>query len=288
MFCAIQEIRLKKPNKNGAYKKYRVSDTAITMNGGTTHHYGYDPDYDSGRFERPHMEAHRISLHFSYRKDGKPRKRQYSLCTVDWYTLAENLFSLYDWAGDRIERVTDTEGISTDQIYNIVEEKISPLEKEIQRQFHLTDECKAKRERKKLLEEYRQRKAAFAKQYGISEDIYDNVYDAHGTLRDADYLARIQSEFQQEQERHRAWSGYSEKEQRNHSSSSFTSTGGYTEDEKASLKEFYQILSKKFHPDLNPGRDTSAEMQLVNKLKEDWAYNFGECKITNPHERERT
>ncbi len=267
MFCAIQEIRLKKPNKNGDYKKYRVSDTAITMNGGTTHHYGYDPDYASGRFERPHMEAYRISLHFSYRKDGKPRKRQYSLCTVDWYTLAENLFSLYDWAGDRIERVTDTEGISTDQIYNIAEEKISPLEKEIQKQFHQTGEYKAKREREKLLKEYQKRKTEFAKQYSVSEDVYDCIFDIYGVLRDADYLARIQ---QREQERQNTWRSYSEREQRNYSSSSFTSTGDYTDGDKARLKEFYRVLSKKYHPDVNPERDTSEEMKLINRLKEDW------------------
>ncbi len=267
MFVVIQEIRLKKPNKNGAYKKYKVSDTAITMNGGTTHHYGYDPDYDSGRFERPHREAYRISLHFSYRKDGKPQKRQYSLCTASWYDFVDGYFSLYDYADSRIERVSESEGVDTDQIYNIVEEKISPLEKEIQRQFHQTEEYKTERARKKLLEEYRKRKTEFAKQYSVSEDVYDCIFDIHGVLRDADYLARIQ---QREQERQNTWRSYSEKGQRNYNSSSLTSTGGYTEGEKASLKKFYRILSKRFHPDLNPERDTTAEMQLLNRLKVDW------------------
>ncbi len=267
MFCVIQEIRLKKPNTHGAWREYEVTDTQITTNGITTHHYGYFPVHDTSRFERPHREAYRISLHFSYRQDGKPRKRQYALCTVDWYTLAENWFSLYDWAGSRIECAAEAEGVSVDQIYNIVEEKIGPLEKEIQKQFHQTEEYKTERARKKLLKEYQKRKTAFAKQYSVSEDVYDCIFDIHGVLRDADYLARIQ---QREQERQNTWRSYSGKGQHNYSSSSFTSTGGYTEGEKASLKEFYRILSKKFHPDLNPGRDTSAEMQLVNKLKEDW------------------
>ncbi len=270
MFCVIQGIWLKKPNKNGAYKKYKVSDTAITMNGGTTHHYGYGPDYDLGRFERPHMEAYRISLHFSYRQDGKPRKRQYSLCTASWYDFADGSFSLYDWAGSRIERAAEAECVDIDKIYEVVSAKVDPLEKRIQRQFRQTEEYKAERERKKLLKEYQKRKAAFAKQYGVSESIYDNVYDVFGILRDADYLARIRKKRQQDQKWQQAWRSYSETGQSTYSNSNFTGDGDYTEADKARLKEFYRILSKKFHPDMNPARDTSEEMKLINRLKEDW------------------
>jgi len=183
MFCVIQETALKKPNTQGAWREYEVTDMCIT----TTHHYGYYPVYDAGRFERPHMEAYRILLHFSYRQDGRPRKRQYSLCTVKWYDFADG-FSLYDWAGNRIERVAETEGVDVDQIYNIVEAKISPLEKEIQGQYRQTEEYKTERARKKLLYEYQKRKSEFAKQYGVEESVYDNIYDVFGTLRDADYL----------------------------------------------------------------------------------------------------
>ena len=41
-------------------------------------------------------------------------------------------------------------------------------------------------------------------------------------------------------------------------------------DEKESLKKFYRVLSKHFHPDKNPDADTTVEMQLVNKLKDEW------------------
>ncbi len=30
------------------------------------------------------------------------------------------------------------------------------------------------------------------------------------------------------------------------------------------------MLSRKFHPDLNPDRDTTEAMKLVNRLKDDW------------------
>ena len=38
----------------------------------------------------------------------------------------------------------------------------------------------------------------------------------------------------------------------------------------AILKRFYRSLSKTYHPDLNPGKDTTAAMQLLNRLKETW------------------
>jgi len=271
MFCVIQETRLKKPNTHGAWKEYQIEDTQITMGGAVSHIYGYYPVRGAGRFERPHQEAFRILLHFSYRNDGKPRKRQYALCTASWYDFADGYFSLYDWAGSRIDHAAEAEGISVDQIYNIVEAKIGPLEKEIQRQFHKTEEYKSEKARKKLLKDYQKRKKEFAKQYGQPEAVYDNIFDVFGTLRDADYLARLQREKQQERTwQERSWSSYSETGRRNYSSSSFSSAGGYSEDDKARLKKFYRLLSQKFHPDVNPDHDTSEEMKLINRLKDDW------------------
>lgn len=46
--------------------------------------------------------------------------------------------------------------------------------------------------------------------------------------------------------------------------------GNYAESEKKMLKSFYVMLSHKFHPDNNPDKDTTKEMQLLNKLKADW------------------
>ncbi len=274
MFCVIQEVRLKKPNTHGAWKEYQIEDTQITMGGAISHHYSYHPIRSAGRFERPYREAYRISVHFSYRQDGKPRKRQYSLCTVSWYDFADGYFSLYDWANSRIERVAEAEGMDIDQIYNIVEEKISPLEKEIKKQYHKTEEYKSVKAREKLLKDYQKRRKEFAKQYGQPEAVYDNIFDIYGVLRDADYLARLQREKQQEQawqrEQERAWSSYYNQYQRTYSSSGFTSTGGYSEADRVHLKKFYRLLSQKFHPDVNPDHDTSEEMKLINQLKDDW------------------
>lgn len=40
--------------------------------------------------------------------------------------------------------------------------------------------------------------------------------------------------------------------------------------EKETLKQFYRVLSKKFHPDENPDIDTSKQMTILNRLKDEW------------------
>ncbi len=61
----------------------------------------------------------------------------------------------------------------------------------------------------------------------------------------------------------------------NYSGNNGSSYGGnfsnnHTEDNKAMLKKFYRTLSKAYHPDSNPGKDTSEEMKLLNQLKNEW------------------
>ena len=53
------------------------------------------------------------------------------------------------------------------------------------------------------------------------------------------------------------------------SSRSYSDYGAsnYSEEEKDMLKQFYRVLSKKYHPDANPNTDTSKQMQLLNQLK---------------------
>ena len=82
MFCVIQEIETKKPNKNG-YPKELISEfMQCTIMGEDCshyyHHYGYE------RFERPIKKAYRISIHESYRENGKVRKisSQYVLSII--------------------------------------------------------------------------------------------------------------------------------------------------------------------------------------------------------------
>ena len=49
-----------------------------------------------------------------------------------------------------------------------------------------------------------------------------------------------------------------------------TAASNYNEADKAMLKKFYRTLSKAFHPDSNPDKDTSEEMKMLNQLKSEW------------------
>ena len=62
--------------------------------GQTKTYYSYYPNYEAGKFERPHREAYKISVHVSRRENGKVKKRQYPIGTVGYYALIE--WGLYD------------------------------------------------------------------------------------------------------------------------------------------------------------------------------------------------
>lgn len=76
MFVVVQEIQLKKPNQYGAYREYEVcSFSASKANNGLHTWYRYKPIVESGRFERPNKTAYKISIHRSYRENGKVKKK---------------------------------------------------------------------------------------------------------------------------------------------------------------------------------------------------------------------
>lgn len=273
MFIAIQEIKLKKPSK-GDYKKYEVSSTTWAFDSVTKTHYSYYPDYDAGRFERSRREAYKISLHQSYRENGKVKTKQCVLGTISYYAIAED-WGLYDYVSSGLDRAAEVFGVS-DGLYDMVEAKIAPLKRKIKREFHKTEEYKVVKERKQVQKQYQRAKEAFAKKYSVDADEYDYCYDVFGHVMNQKYLNEISK-------RARSYGSYSNYGYGNYSSSGesqsdrqaycsyFNSnSGNYTEDEKQDLKKFYKALCLKFHPDMNPDKDTTKEMQLLNKLKEEW------------------
>ncbi len=275
MYCVIQEIKLKKPNTHGAHREYEVSSINFTMNGEKITKYSYYPSDDAGRFERPHMEAYRVSLHQSYREGGKVKKRQYSIGTVGYYDLAEDFWPLYDLLGDGVQKAATASGQDCGTLYDLVESKVQELRDRVQKEFRKSEEYKADTAHKKLQKDYAKRKKAFADRYSVAQSEYDNVYDIFGNLKQPDYLDKLKrqrdaqqrSYYEQSRSNYNSWgsgyanysSGYGVSEQRN-----------YAEEDKIILKEFYKALSKKFHPDLNRDRDTTQQMQLLNRLKDEW------------------
>ena len=98
-----------------------------------------------------------------------------------------------------------------------------------------------------------------------------------GELRNPEYLEKIKKEYKKRKEYEEKSRSYQENFYSNYSKyfgggSSYHNSisDNHTDEDKETLKQFYRVLSKKFHPDANPGIDTSKEMQLLNRLKSEW------------------
>ncbi len=271
MFVAIQKIQLKKPKTNGTYKVFKTDSVTISFNGVTKTHYSYNPDYKEGQFERPHREAYKISVHQNYRENGKVRAKQCVIGTLDYYIIAD-----YGLCYEDIEAGLDRAAVmfgDSDKLYDMIETKTAPLIKKIQREYHKSEEYKTVRERERVQKAYQKAKAAFAKRYSVDESEYDYCFDVFGHVMNQAYL----DEIKQRAESYSSYydfgsgnydSGYAG--QQDYSGYFNSNSGNYTEDEKKDLKKFYKALCLKFHPDMNPDKDTTKEMQLLNKLKEEW------------------
>ena len=273
MFVAIQKIQLKKSNGNGAYKEFTVESMSFSINGvPQKEKYSYSPKYDSGKFERPHREAYKFSLHQNYREGSKVKAKQCVLGTIDYYAIAEG-FGLYDYVISGIERASKMFGRAQDELWPLVEAKFEPLREKIQREYRQSAEYKTVREREKVQENYRKAKTAFAKEYSVDENEYDFCFNVFGEVMNQEYLNEIK--------RREDYSSYSNFNSGNYDDGNYyrkqdhgsyfnLNSGNYTEDEKQDLKKFYKVLCLKFHPDRNPDKDTTKEMQLLNKLKGEW------------------
>lgn len=277
MFCVIQEISTRKPS-TGNPKRIEVYKSEWSVDG--VKHYRYCWRYSGERFERPLKLSYRISIHHSYRENGKVKKKQFVICTAQYYDIAENYFDIYDeWYTGKIMTIAREMSVETDEIYSLLDAKISPLEKKIQEEYRSTEEYKAYIKNRKILDEYENRKTEFAKEYEVDRDEYDRCYDVFGELMEKEYLDKIKREYKWRKKYEERSRGYQKDFYDNYFKGAFGGSGGsyhtflcgnYTDSDKEVLKRFYRVLSKMFHPDANPGTDTSKEMQLLNQLKTEW------------------
>ena len=135
MFCVIQQVQLKNPNQYGAYRELVAARDGWTVNGKPPL---WRYRYEGGRFDRPHLEAYKISIHQSYREGGKVRKRQYSIRTMSYYDIVE--YSLFDCADGAIGTVSKQLGIDPPALYALIESKLTPLRERLEADFHQSEE----------------------------------------------------------------------------------------------------------------------------------------------------
>lgn len=270
MYCVIQKVQNKKPNKYGNYKELKVTETTFGFTGQKKETvYGYT--YGSERFERPVLDAYKISIHESYRENGKVKKKQWAICTIGYYDLID-YYPLYDFASRKIEALADELGIDQDSIYTMIDAKLEPIHERIKAEFKATEEYRVKEAFEKITTLYSANKIEFDSIYG--HDSYRYCYDVFGELRNPEYLEKLKAEKEANEEYQRRSREHQEKKFNDYynggggSSYSTSSQSNYTDDEKAILKEIYRMASKKFHPDLTG--DDGSKMKFITKLKDQW------------------
>ena len=273
MYCVIQEVERKRKNQNGYSKELKSEYMQMSINGQDESHYWHH--YSEERFERDIKKAYRITIHESYRENGKVKKKQFGICTVDYYDLATDWFCLYDWGNSKIETAAKELDCSEEELYTLIEKKLEPIQEQIIEEFKQTEEYKTHEEHEKITTLHAARKVEFNAKYNLSGNEYDKCYDVFGVLQNPEYLKKIEKDYEARQRYEQESRRYYEKYYNNHNQDSSSSYGGsisntYKEEDKAVLKQFYRELSKKFHPDANPDTDTSQQMQLLNQLKQEW------------------
>ena len=263
MYCVIQEIPTKKPDRGGYGKELQASYMQIIIGDRDEGHYTYEI---TGKFERPIKKSYKISIHQSFRENGKVKKKQYSICTIHYYDIATDFFTLYDWADYSINAAADALNCDPDDIYTLIMAKLEPLQKSIKAEFQKTEEYKTHREHERIIERHSADKAHFNEKYGLTGYEYDQCYDVFGTLRNPERLAQIQQEYQTRQEYERKSRSYRKSFYSNYS----FNTPAPDLDKTSALKEIYKAAAKALHPDANPNKDTSKAMQVLNDLKSEW------------------
>lgn len=269
MYCVIQQVMRKKPNPYGEHREIIPYLLEMSINGvDQTPIWRWK--WSEERYERPHLEAYKISIHSSYREGGAVKKRQYAVCTMSYYDVCET------WWGDCVcggeSAIAGKLGIEPAEVCEIIGKKLDPLSEWLTAEFHQSPEYIAKQEHERIMADYLEASSKFCRRYDVDKDDFARCYDIFLTLRNPEYLAQIKAQHKARKEserRHReSWS--STHEQYTSGSYSIPSVSTYGEDERAFLKKFYRSLSKTYHPDLNPDKDTTEAMKLLNKLKEQW------------------
>ena len=195
MFCAVQELTTKKENKNGHPKRLEVyPETLELIRNSTSTRWKYR--FSEERFERPVKKAYKITVHKSYREDGKVKAKQISICTLNYYDFVDGqLQSEKVLAG--IKKAAKGFRVAYKDMEQIVLEKIHAVEKEVLEDFSQTEEYKTHKQHEQIIVEYEKRKKEFDEKYEYTDGLnrYDACYDIFGELKNPKRLEEIELEY---------------------------------------------------------------------------------------------
>lgn len=265
MYCVIQKIELKKQNTYGEYKELESYKNTWSINGVEGGSYSYR--YTGGRFERPIKNAYKISVHHSYRDDGKVKKKQWTLGTMSYYDIATDCCYIGDFCN--LEEKAATIGITEDELFRIVSAKIDSLIVQIKKEYQQTEEFKTKQKHKKIIDKHLKDKGEFEEIYGAKT--YDYYYDVFGVLREKEKFELFKKQYEASQEQQRSYyENFKSNYNNNYDFGSYFNSkqSNYTDKEKEYLKKIYRAAAVKLHPDII--KDDGEGMKFLNDLKEKW------------------
>ncbi len=174
MFAVIQEVKTKKPSKGNA-KSLETYESSFTAGGMEYCYYRYRKSDDC--FERPIRKAYRISVRESFRKDGKVRQKQVSICTICY----DDVIEFGDWIGDYVrgdlKAKADILGITEEELTNIIYEKWQPVADQIKAEYEQTEEYRVTKEHDRIIREWTEKREAFSNKYGVDQGEYSRCYD---------------------------------------------------------------------------------------------------------------
>ena len=213
--------------------------------------------YSEDCFEREPKWIYTITLHESSRNSNKVKTKQTTVCSVNYYDIAED--AIYDQIYfDMLEKLDEAilkirgEKLPEDELEELQEEfgiKTSFID-DIYEEFKKTEEYKVHKKHVDILNEYQKRKQDFLAENDCFDTEYDVCYDIYGNLTNSYYLYKIQNRKRKVQE--------------------ICNVNTFFDDnDKIFLKKMYRTLCKEYHPD-NNSSDCIQEMQLINRLKEQW------------------
>lgn len=216
--------------------------------------------FSDDRFEREPKWTYTITLHESKRVGNGIKTKQAVVASVNYYDIAEyiepeefylDLLQKLDEAALKIkgEKLSDEE---QEELYEEFGEKVHFIF-DIFEEFKETEEYKVHKRHVDILNEYKNRKEDFLRNNDCFDTEYDVCYDVYGHLTNLHYLQQIKKR----SEKH-----YYEPNNRRSSI--------YSSDDRKILKGIYRTLCKSYHPDNNPNKNTDKEIQMINKLRDEW------------------
>lgn len=209
-------------------------------------------------------DYYRVTVHGkSYRdENGKPRKKQYYICTLTFWELISDDCSAKVWdAYKKINKIAEEIGEGWYSFGEAIIQQVYSYTHPIRYKFESTKEGKVW----KILREWENRKKEFFFRFrDANEKDFCICYDIYGNLVNPQHLQKLE-----QAERTRK----AENVERGKEESDFTQmfnnlfSNGYTDDERVHLKAFYRTLAREYHPDHG---GTLQQMQMLNKLKQEW------------------